>query len=336
MNPTFTAELQAMYQKILLQQHNIAYTSMIAAFATAAENADLLTAPTASPFSLDSEIPREDIECDVEFVMVRNLRENFKKLDTSLNGLRGKKYGYREIIEMVSTRQAYPSSPGTPFKRSRASLLESSFDMLSKTMTPPPKDGESEAKKAKLADDTATTLDESNASSHEGNLIIDCSGPSTSSAVAPICDAEKPKENKPVESSDDPSSEDYKPSKLRIERMRNIRKKKPKLNFEKLDLTYNSNMARHFPGSEHRTDDQQARRDKNTIAARISRTKNKAYEDILQSQSLDSIRQNITMKRQIACLRVYANELMKQNGFPDSNLNQMWEANIRDILCASE
>jgi hypothetical protein len=63
--------------------------------------------------------------------------------------------------------------------------------------------------------------------------------------------------------------------------MKNIHKNKPKINLENLDLTYHSNMARSFPGSEHRTGKLQARREKNTLAARISSTKNNAYESIM-------------------------------------------------------
>ena len=336
MTQNFSEELQQMYRKILLQQHNIAYASMIAAFSAAAENSELLTQPGSTSFLLDVDIPREDIECDVEIVMVKTLRDNLKKLETNLNGLRGKKFGFREVIEMVSARQAYPLSPGTSLiKRSRTSSFGSGLQML--PMLPNlPKDCGSQPKKLKTADDTATTLDESNASSNEENLTIDWNDAATSS---PAITAKKP-EDKPkngaVDASDDPASAGYKPSKLRLERMRNITKKKPKFNIENLDLTYHSNMARNFPGSEHRTGEQQVRRDKNTLAARISRTKNKAYEQMLETQSVETTSQNINMKRQIACMQVYANELMKANGFPDSNLNQMWEANIRDILCKSE
>ena len=337
MTQNFSEELQQMYRNILLQQHNIAYASMIAAFSAAAENSELLTKSGSTSFLLDVDIPREDIECDVEIVMVKTLRDNLKKLETNLNGLHGKKFGFREVIEMVSARQAYPLSPGTNLiKRSRLSSFGSGLQMLPMLPTLP-KDCGNQSKKSKTADDTATTLDESNASSHEGNLTIDWNNAATSSpAVTAKTPEGKTDRKETVEASDDPASANYKPSKLRLERMRNITKKKPKFNIENLDLTYHSNMARHFPGSEHRTGDQQVRRDKNTLAARISRTKNKAYERMLETQSVETTSKNINMKRQIACMQVYANELMKANGFPDSNLNQMWEANIRDILCASE
>jgi hypothetical protein len=331
MNQNFSEELQQMYRNILLQQHNIAYASMIAAFSAAAENADLLNkpVPSSSMYLLDSDIPREDIECDVEIVLVKQLRDNLKKLETNLNGMHGKKFGFREVIEMVNTRQPYPVSPGGSelLKRARSS-------MLSLPSTPnTSKDEGNVSKKSRTAEDTATSLDISNASSCEGNLTIDLPvTPSTPADKNKSSGAEKSRDNLD-DPSCDPTSSTYKPSKLRFERLRNITKKKPKFNIDNLDLTYHSNMARNFPGSENRTGEQQARRDRNTLAARISRTKNKAYERMLEKQSVEATSVNINLKRQIACLRVYANELMKANGFPDSNLNQMWESNIRDILC---
>lgn len=337
MTQNFSEELQQMYRKILLQQHNIAYTSMIAAFSAAAENAELLTQSTSSPLSLlDADIPREDIECDVEIVVVKTLRENLKKLGTNLNGMRGKKFGFREVVEMASTRQPFSLSPSTTLLKRKRTSSFGSLALIPGQSTPTnSKEEGNQAKKPRNVDDVTTNLNESNASSNDGNLTIDLSCTS-SSAITQIKSnvTETPKENKT--NKDDPTSEGYKPSKLRIERMRNIHKKKPKFNIENLDLTYHSNMARHFPGSENRTGDQQARRDKNTIAARISRTKNRAYETMMDKQSLEATSKNINLKRQIACLRIYANDLMKANGFPDSNLNQMWEANIRDILCADE
>lgn len=95
-------------------------------------------------------------------------------------------------------------------------------------------------------------------------------------------------------------------------------------------------MARNFPGAENRTEEQQERRQKNTVAARVSRTKNKAYETLLEERSIDIMTENINMKRRIACLRIYANSLMQANGFPENNFGLLWESNIKDILAASK
>jgi hypothetical protein len=55
----------------------------------------------------------------------------------------------------------------------------------------------------------------------------------------------------------------------------------------------------------------------------------------MEKKTMEETCEKINLMRKIACMRVYANELMKANGFPDSNLNQMWEESIRDILCAN-
>lgn len=360
MNPNFSEELQIMYRNILLQQHNLAYANMIAAFSAAGNIRTLPGTPsTPSSFTLDTDIPKDEIECEVELVVVKNLRDSLKKLQTNLNGLHGKKFGFREVIEIASARTPYPVSPSTSaVKRSRLSM-DGSFDALATPLKMTPttpltpqslidKDEANSAKKQKLADNTATTLNDSTTSSHDGHLQIDWNDPSAdSSDKTEKIKTEKPDEEK--DEADDDITDDkptaetsqaanivYKPSQLRIERMRNIQKKKPKFNVDPSDLEYHSNMARHFPGSENRTPDQQMRREKNTLAARISRTKNKAYERMLENKSLEATTENINMKRRVACLRVYANSLMKLSGLPDPNFSQMWEANIKDIVCSVE
>lgn len=85
---TFSDELQKMYRDILLQKHTIAYSSMVAAFAAAAENEALL-AQQVPDNSLGSEISKNEIECDIDVVVVRNLREILKKIDTNLSRMRG-------------------------------------------------------------------------------------------------------------------------------------------------------------------------------------------------------------------------------------------------------
>jgi hypothetical protein len=320
MSANFSEELQVMYRDILLQQHNLAYSSMIAAFSTAVDNPMM---PHSSVYTLDTDIPREDIECDVEIIVVKNFRDGLKKLKTNLNGPHGKKLGFRKVVEIACTRPAYPSSPSTSFvKRSRLSTASPS------TST---QDG-NQSKKPRVPDDTATTFDDSNASSHDGSLQIALYDSHATQNVAKndeICD------NSEMRNSSKLTAESYKPSKLRVERIRNISKTKPKFSVENLDLTYHSNMARNFPGSENRTNDQQAKREKGTLAARVSRTKHKAYEQMLEKQSINATKANITAKRQLACLRVYANALMEANGSEAVDFNELWEKYMKDILCAS-
>lgn len=361
MNPNFSEELQVMYRNILLQQHNIAYASMIAAFSSAAENPSIgmsPSTPNAVSFTLDSDIPRDEIECDAEIILVKNLRESLKKLETNLNGLHGKKFGFREVIEMASSRSAYPASPNTSMgKRNRTTSfgsIGSPMEMMPATpLTPTSDTKQNETKKIRI--DSTGAHDESNASSHDGSLHIDLNE-TTDEEMNKMqtvrVKKEQPKEetdqaaavdeddlmlgNEPTVEIKELDADEYKPSQIRIERMRSIQKKKPKFNIDSLDLTYHSNMARNFPGSENRSEDQQVRRNKNTLAARISRTKNKAYEKMLDTGSVDATSANIELKRKVACLRVYASSLMKMSGFPDPNFSKMWETNIKDIVGSTD
>lgn len=175
------------------------------------------------------------------------------------------------------------------------------------------------SKKIKLEDDTAESLDESNASSDDGNrLQIDWAEPEAK-----------------IDSIAKEDSSKYDPAKLRIQRMTNIDRKKLKINLEGQLPVCNANMARSFPGTEHRTVSEQLRREKNTTAARVSRLKNRRYETILQEQAMEATMENISKKRNIACLRVYANSLLKLNNVEEINFSQMWESHIK-ILCSSD
>lgn len=353
MNLNFSEEMQIMYRNILMQQHNIAYASMIAAFSSAAETSigtDFTAHNNTANYSLDSDIPRQEIECDAEIILVKSLTENLKKLETNLNGLHGKKFGFREVIEMASARPAYPISPSASLIKRRRSLLEETFDSPLGVASPltPSSDVKENLLKKNRCNDSLSGLDESTTSSHDGELQIDLN--ETPEATPPMKTEKKTEaaagedvaakmmalEPKIDINEHDATCDEYNPARLRIERMRNIQKKKPKFNIDTLDLTYHSNMARNFPGSENRTEDQQMRRSKNTLAARISRTKNKAYEKMLEEKSVLTTTDNITMKRKIACLRVYASSLMKINGLADPNFSKMWEGNIKDIVSYSD
>lgn len=335
MNPNHSEALQQIYSRMLSSPAALTFSSLLASFASVG-NSSFSSGTTfnTQSFSLDSDIPKEEIECDVELVLVKNLNENLKKLDANLNGLHGRKFGFREVIDMASARPAYPSSPNISSlkrKRSLDSPIGSSLAIM--PLTPESIDDstheEMDAKKASFENDS--TLNDSTTSSHDGKLLIDWN----ERAV----DADQDKENQLKGAGENKEAkaevEEYKPAFLRIERLRNIQKKKPKFNISTTDLEYHSNMARQFPGSENRSEDQQVRRDKNTLAARISRTKNKAYEKMLTDQSLTATTENIRMKRRIACLRVYASLLMEDRGLPAANFGSMWEDNIRDILGTS-
>lgn len=338
MNPAnYSEQLQSIYRNILLHQQSFAYANMMAAISSAATPSPpqikmepilpseivhpkspprsfIRSSISPSSFSLDSEIPRDEIEGDIEVILVKNFQDILKKLDTSMNGLRGKKFGFREVLELTQTRPTY-SNLNSSMKRNRTS----SFGSVNSLVTSSNVDEEEKAPKKQKID-----LNESTCSSDDGRLMIDWEEEPN----------EKPQEK--IQPKIEPQEDDYKPSKLRFERLKQIQKKKPRFNIDNLDLTYHSNMARQFPGTENRSQEQQQRRDKNTLAARISRNKNKAYEKFLDSQSIEATVENINLKRQVACMRVYANSLMKMSGFADTDFSKMFEANIKEMLYKPE
>jgi len=376
----YNDQLQNMYRNLILHQQNVAYANIMAAFSTGTSAtvpapiikvepglSDVSTASTASPatsliassppnvigtpspsscsFSLDTEIPREEIEGDIEVIMVRNLQDNLKKLETTLNGLRGKKFGYRELLDISNRRPTYAASNSTT-KRLRTSSFGSTIGSPHSVKTLSHHvDEDRDVKKIKLNNTVNSNVsmhDDHNTSfeSDDGRLMIDWnendSDTKHESQAIEQRQIKKEIQMEVDEKNEHEEEEEYKPSTLRFERLKSIQKKKPRFNVDNLDLTYHSNMARNFPGTENRTEEQQQRRDKNTLAARISRNKNKAYEKLLEQNSMDATVENINLKRQIACLRVYANSLMKLSGFADTDFSKMWEANIKEMVYDSE
>lgn len=336
-SPIGFAELMNAYAKATEAARAAFERSKAIAKANAANDTSLDTTQSPLNASLDSEIPREEIECDIEIILVKNFRDSLKKMQTNLNGYHGKKFGFREVIEIVSSRNSFPNSPSTPGLKRKRTLSACSLETASPLIkiapqTPPTTDNEIDENESKKK-----RTDEASPSSSHGDLQIDCVEEKNEAPeeiktvkVEPIEPVEQ------VESIDEDVCKPYDPVKLRVDRMRSIQTKKPKFNVDNLDLTYHSNMARVFPGSENRTEDQQNRRSKNTLAARISRTKNKAYEKMLESQSIDATTQNINMKRKVSCLRVYGGTVLKCNGIADTNFGYMWESNIANMAAHSE
>lgn len=370
-------QLQNIYRNMIFNPQNLAYANIMAAFSTGTPPtvppsiikvepglSDISTTSTASPatsiiassppnlngtsspcsFALDTEIPRDEIEGDIEVIMVRNLQENLKRLETTLNGLRGKKFGYRELLDISNRRPTYNATNSTT-KRVRTSSYGSTIGSPHSVKTlNHHMDEDRDVKKLRLnntANSNVSMHEDHNESfeSDDGRLMIDWNENDSEAKNEPKAIEQRPIKKEmqmEVDDKDDDEEDDYKPSTLRFERLKSIQKKKPRFSIDNLDLTYHSNMARNFPGTENRTEEQQQRRDKNTLAARISRNKNKAYEKMLEQQSMDAIVENINLKRQIACLRVYANSLMKLSGFADTDFSKMWESNIKEMVYDSE
>ncbi|XP_029727544.1 uncharacterized protein LOC109415761 [Aedes albopictus] len=76
-----------------------------------------------------------------------------------------------------------------------------------------------------------------------------------------------------------------------------------------IPVTYNGNMARRFPGAENRTPQQQAVRERNTIAARVSRAKMRMLDAIMKKEQANEERHYQYMQERIAALCMYANLL---------------------------
>lgn len=245
MNPAnYSEQLQSIYRNILLHQQSFAYANIMAAMSSTPPPPQIkvepvtpaeihLESPTQTPifqsqlspssFSLDSEIPREEIEGDIEVIMVKSFLDNLKKIDTSLNGLRGKKFGFREICELTQIRPTYPNL-NSSMKRNRTS----SFGSASTSTERASFDEEKEFKKTKV------DLNESACSSDDGRLIIDWSEEPSEISKQKIQKVIKTEPQVTQKGDDD----DYKPWQLRFERLKQIQKKKPRFSIDNLDLTY--------------------------------------------------------------------------------------------------
>ncbi|XP_052898473.1 uncharacterized protein LOC128305180 [Anopheles moucheti] len=80
---------------------------------------------------------------------------------------------------------------------------------------------------------------------------------------------------------------------------------------DKISLFYHKSMARQFPTKE-RTPEQMEMRRRNTEAARVSRTKVKMAELLMQDEANELSTTNAFYKQMIASQLVYANELSKR------------------------
>ncbi|XP_055609572.1 uncharacterized protein LOC129756669 [Uranotaenia lowii] len=93
---------------------------------------------------------------------------------------------------------------------------------------------------------------------------------------------------------------------------------------------YNRNMARVFPGSENRTPEQQAVREKNTLAARQSRAKMREMDRQLQEESSEEEMVNRFLKDRLAVCFVYANQMRKKLNMGQVDFLDKFEASKQD------
>lgn len=126
--------------------------------------------------------------------------------------------------------------------------------------------------------------------------------------------------------SNEPWYWNYKLSHMRFHRLKNQPKPMiPKMKADDLVLTYNPNMVRHSGKPNVRTEREQARRDKNTLATRVSRTRAKHNEEQINIQAAFYDNANILIRRENACLITYLDKLTESMGAQPRNWTQITE-----------
>uniref|UniRef100_A0A1Q3EV55 BZIP domain-containing protein n=1 Tax=Culex tarsalis TaxID=7177 RepID=A0A1Q3EV55_CULTA len=97
-----------------------------------------------------------------------------------------------------------------------------------------------------------------------------------------------------------------------------------------IPCTYNSRMARAYPKEqvESRSPAERERREKNTLAARHSRAKMRALDELLHKESETAKEENARLKVAIAASFSYAGLLMERLGMPTAGMNFMdvWDS----------
>lgn len=305
--------------------------------------------------SLASEIPRDQIESKVEVVLAKNLTRDLKALSkTSLVGCHRKKHGFREVIHSAMLLGQFKAK-GVKRKRAEAKLLlpKTNRQQTSNTTAK----GENDWKKTCIDHNGSVNLAassfvstslmapstsyQSGASTSKasftsvkieegfGRLVIDCNQ-QPGSSKEPMR-AENGRNEGAAAKEVYSSFERYRTNSLR---KRNKKRVKPSLNLPVME--YRPSMARQFPGANLRTDAEQARRASNTEAARISRLKNKAYEELLENESKTATKENISLKRRNARLRVYINTLLELRGDAPLDLTKMFDDNIDQLLLTND
>lgn len=91
-----------------------------------------------------------------------------------------------------------------------------------------------------------------------------------------------------------------------------------------IPVVYHKNMARQFPETHGKTEQQKIQRKKNTEAARQSRAKAKMLETIVESECRQAATENVNAKRMIATQRAYANTLLKLMGHEEVDWSAKW------------
>lgn len=94
----------------------------------------------------------------------------------------------------------------------------------------------------------------------------------------------------------------------------------------KKKIKYNEKMARQFPTTKVRSEEEQKLREKNTIAAQISRAKNNATYEVVDDVLKKTVETNVALKKEVAARRAYADKLLKLIGQKGTNWRLAFDA----------
>lgn len=269
--------------------------------------------PSKSALRLDMEIPHKEFEADIDLLLAHSFNNSLTKMRSNLRGFNAKKFGFQQMIEDLKGKPLFSPKKTNKRKRTESSA---SYDSSLNPMTPPHSEDEHSSAKRIRLDSNASSV----CSSEEFPLEIVLD----ESSMIGSFKAETPKP-------------ETKFTRYLVDRLKGIQRKKPKIDVKDMNIDYNENMKREFPGTEKRTEAQKVRREKNTIAARCSRQKNKIYEEELREKVVKVTGENITKKREVACLRAYADYLM-EICIPNSKTpcNEIWKENFSNSIIEAE
>uniref|UniRef100_A0A8D8MRG9 (northern house mosquito) hypothetical protein n=1 Tax=Culex pipiens TaxID=7175 RepID=A0A8D8MRG9_CULPI len=159
---------------------------------------------------------------------------------------------------------------------------------------------EAEEEASKVEEPISTVIQEEGGEEDgDDRLVIDEAEPPTT-----------PRDAAKRKAPEEPTSGEYQVAIKAVRRPRHMSQVTvdPKVPFQ-VPVRYNANMARKFPGAENRTPEQQAVRQRNTVAARQSRAKMRIMEEMLTQEATDERTINEYMKERIAACFMYGNAL---------------------------
>lgn len=334
-NPAFSTAINNLQYNLQIQQHyqqQVQQNSSPIQANTSSPSVSLSSSPEVQIHQLsgDVEIPRSEVEGKIDVLLAGMLSESLRLMEVNLNGLINTKFGFRQLIETSKQKDLYstsryPKSNDSINKRQRRDSM-SSIDSAMHSMTPSSEDEGSAKKRVRLDSHTSSEY-----SDDEFPLEIVLDEVHNKTITKPEVVIENQEANNPIDDEDYDIEIDSNMTDLLVNRMKKNRRIKPKIDIENIMLQYHSNMRRNYPGRE-RSEAEQHRRDKNTLAARYSREKSKIYNEILHMQTINQTEANIGLKRELACLMTYAEEIFGSSLNPGALKNWLKDSTTNYLL----